>query len=283
MIIKKIIKKLFRFISLIIVKALNKFGFGRYFLEQINKNIINQKLSISHNKVSLSFFTPNRINLFRIKTFSEKEPETLEWIDNFKNESVFWDVGSNIGIYSCYAAAKRKCKTYAFESSVFNLEFLAKNIYENNLNEIITIIPLPLTDKLKETHFNMSSITSGGAMSSFGEEYKSDGKKLNKIFSYKTLGLSMDEYVNYLKIQPPNYIKIDVDGIEHLILSGGKSILSKVKEVLVEVDEEFEKQIKQVRFILEASGLKFISKHQSILIKKANQQNKTYNQIWKRN
>ena len=41
----------------------------------------------------------------------------------------------------------------------------------------------------------MSSITSGGAMSSFGEEYKSDGKKLNKIFSYKTLGLSMDEYV----------------------------------------------------------------------------------------
>ena len=52
---------------------------------------------------------------------------------------------------------------------------------------------MPLTDKLKETHFNMSSITSGGAMSSFGEEYKSDGKKLNKIFSYKTLGLSMDE------------------------------------------------------------------------------------------
>ena len=44
--------------------------------------------------------------------------------------------------------------------------------------------------------------------------------------------------------------------------------------MLVEVDEEFEKQIKQVRFIL-VSGLKFISKHQSILIKKANQQNKT--------
>ena len=100
MIAKKIIKKLFWFISLIIVKGFNKFGFGRYFLEQINKNIINQKLSISHNKVSLSFFTPNRINLFRIKTFSEKEPETLEWIDNFNNESVFWDVGANIGIYS---------------------------------------------------------------------------------------------------------------------------------------------------------------------------------------
>jgi len=47
MIIKKIIKKLFRFTSLLVVKALNKFGFGRYFLEQINKNIINQKLSIS--------------------------------------------------------------------------------------------------------------------------------------------------------------------------------------------------------------------------------------------
>ena len=33
---------------------------------------------------------------YRIKTFFSKEPETLSWIDKFKNKSVFWDIGANI-------------------------------------------------------------------------------------------------------------------------------------------------------------------------------------------
>jgi len=50
-----------------------------------------------------------------------KEPDTLMWIDKIPEHSVFWDVGANVGLYSCYAAKARNCIVFAFEPSVFNL------------------------------------------------------------------------------------------------------------------------------------------------------------------
>ena len=37
-----------------------------------------------------------------------KEPETLEWINSFeyRENSIFWDVGANIGLYSIYNTLK---------------------------------------------------------------------------------------------------------------------------------------------------------------------------------
>ncbi len=280
---KFFIKKLIKFFSILFINFLKRFGVGRYFLEQLNKSINNLNTNVRHKNISLNFFTPNRLNRFRAKTFSEKEPETLEWIDNFKNESIFWDIGANVGIYSCYAGKKEKIKVYAFEPSVFNLECLVKNININNLNEVITIFPLPLTDYTKETDFNLSSTDSGSAMASFGVRYKSDGSDLNKIFNYKILGLSIDEAIKNFKLETPNYIKIDVDGIEYLILSGGMKVLSEVDEILVEVDEKFETQVEKVKSILGKSGLKYSGKYQSLMMQKANKKNRTFNQVWKRN
>ena len=62
-------------------------------------------------------------------TFLTKEPDTIEWIESFENEMVFWTVGANIGIFSCFAAKEKQAKTYAFEPSTFNLEILSKNIF----------------------------------------------------------------------------------------------------------------------------------------------------------
>ena len=81
--------------------------------------------SINLNGKKLVFFTPNEIIDWRVHTLLTKEPETLEWIDQFKgDEIVFWDIGANIGLYSIYAALKHKnIKIISFEPSVNNLEF----------------------------------------------------------------------------------------------------------------------------------------------------------------
>jgi hypothetical protein len=47
------------------------------------------------------FFTPNYITDPLVKEYFTKEPETIKWIDTFKNKNnkiVFWDIGANIGI-----------------------------------------------------------------------------------------------------------------------------------------------------------------------------------------
>ena len=43
----------------------------------------------------------------------QKEPETLEWIDTFKEKEnlIFWDIGANIGLYSIYNTLKNKSST----------------------------------------------------------------------------------------------------------------------------------------------------------------------------
>ena len=105
----------------------------------------------------------------------------------------------------------------------------------------------------------------GGALSSFGEDYGDDGKTMKKVFSFSSVGLSMDEAVSLLKIPRPTHIKMDVDGIEHIILSGGQSVLREAKEVAIEVNEDFTKQASIVRNKLTSYGLKFREKRHSIM------------------
>jgi FkbM family methyltransferase len=53
--------------------------------------------------------------------------------------SVLWDIGANVGLYSCYAVKARDCRVFAFEPSVFNLELLARNIFLNGIADQATM------------------------------------------------------------------------------------------------------------------------------------------------
>ena len=114
----------------------------------------NRIQKIRYNSEDYIFATPNELCKWRVKTFSSKEPETLAWIDSFKSESIFWDIGANVGLYSVYAA-KKGHEVYSFDPSVFNLEVLARNSNLNNLNDHIHIVPVALSDKTGFGKMNM--------------------------------------------------------------------------------------------------------------------------------
>ena len=277
-IFKILIKKFIK--NFVTIASTNRMG--RYFTEHLAKYIFEQKRNVNYKNIKLTFHSPNRLNKFRIDTFSSKEPETLNWIEKFSQGSIFWDIGANIGLYSCYAAKLKNCNVYAFEPSIFNLEILTKNVFLNQLSNNVIIISFPLIDKLKESEFKMTMTDSGGSMSTFGEDYTHDGSELKEEFNYNTVGMSMDECVDVLKIKQPNYIKIDVDGIEHLILKGGTRTLNKAKSVLVEVDENFTLQVEKTKEYLTKAGLKLKEKLQSDSIRKSKFKS-IFNQIWEKN
>jgi hypothetical protein len=52
----------------------------------------------------------------------------------------------------------------------------------------------------------------------------------------------------------PAYIKIDVDGLESIILAGAQKTLTKVKEILIEVDKSNVSQIADVKRMLGTLG-----------------------------
>ena len=117
---------------------------------------------VTHQNVSLIFSTPNPLNQYRADTFSSKEPETLEWIDRMPKGSILWDIGANVGLYSCYAAKKCGGRVFSFEPSIFNLELLGRNIFLNKLTDLVTIIPLPLSEELGVSKLNMTTTQWGG-------------------------------------------------------------------------------------------------------------------------
>ena len=236
---KKEIKRIIKYFVNIFVNILFLFNIGRYFLEKLQLNIGKKRKKVFYKNNEYFFHVPNRINLWRTQTFLTKEPDTIRWIENFKVNSVFWDVGANIGLYSCFASRQKKAKTFAFEPSVFNLEVLSKNIYCNNLSDKIIIIPLSLTSETKISSFNMSKIEVGGARSSFSENYDEEGNVFNPVFKYNTLGISGNDFVKKFNIDKPDYIKIDVDGIEYLVLNGLSEILDDTSSILIEVTESF--------------------------------------------
>ncbi len=250
-----------------------RLGFGSHVADVVIDSMMTSVLTVHRSGVDLSFSTPNRLCLFRAETFASKEPETLDWIDTFADGSILWDVGANIGLYSIYAAKARHCQVYAFEPSVFNVELLARNINLNSLQETVTIIPVPLIDKVGISAFKMTSTAWGGALSTFREDYNHFGQPLKSVFEYRSPGLSMSAAVATLGIPAPDYLKIDVDGIEHLVLRGGTDILNGVKSVLIEIDDNFTEQAEETTRLLGAAGLTLTRKSDPALPT-------IFNQLW---
>lgn len=265
------------------IKLFLKTQTGRYFSNRIIGTAMEQVAEISHHSLELKFATPNELCRWRAKTFASKEPETLEWIDQMQNGAVLWDIGANVGLYSVYAAKKSNCRIYAFEPSVFNLELLARNASLNDVTSNICIVPVALSDKLGTSNMRLTTTEWGGALSTFGQDFGWDGKKINKVFEFQTVGLSMEDAMNLLKIPQPDYIKIDVDGLEHFILKGGSSVLNNIKQILIEINDDFVEQANDCRNILTEAGLTLLEKrHSDMFTDNALGFQNSYNQIWAR-
>jgi len=235
----------------------------------------------------LKFFAPNKLLEWRINTYFSKEPETLEWIDNFekKENLILWDIGANIGLYSIYNSLKNpKSTTIAFEPSTSNLRILSRNISINNLEDKIKICPIALTNK-KNIFQEMkeSSFVEGSALNSFGEKFDFEGKEFKPIMKYNLLGTTINYLLENSILDIPDYIKIDVDGIEHLILEGGNKFLNneKIKSLLIEINENFEDQYKNVLDIMQKNNFKMVyKKHTDEFFSEESNFFKTYNYIF---
>ncbi len=275
---------------LIIINKLIKFVFGRSFLIELIDLIEERsyrEIKISNKKIT--FFTPNKLTETRVNDIFHSEIETINWIKKFNKSKkiIFWDIGANIGIYSIYAAIKHKnIEITSFEPSTNNLRVLSRNISINKLQKKIQINQLPLSNK-KNQYLLMreSSFIQGGALNSYHEKTNFEGKKLQEINKYKILGTTINSILNNKISKCPNYVKIDVDGIEHLILSKANNLLKNkdLKSILIEINENYKRQLNSVLKIMKKNKFKLLSKEQSNLNNTPLKFKNTYNYIFVRN
>lgn len=222
--------------------------------------VINENTPIGDVK----FYCSGGIPHWRAETLLSKEPETIEWINSFALDTIFWDIGANVGVYSLYAAKRQHIQVMAFEPSAANYSILSKNIEINEMDSVISGLCVAFSDKSEVGYLNMSNTSPGGALSCFGqaqEAYSIAGKTYEVPFKQGMIGFTIDDFIERFSPPFPNYLKIDVDSIEDKIIAGASKTIknTQLKSVLIELDTEEKDYCKRVISALENAGLKLVS------------------------
>jgi len=110
--------------------------------------------------------------------------------------------------------------------------------------------------------FSERKFNEGESHNSLDKNIDFEGKKLDPMNSYQVLSTNIDQVIDDKILDIPNYIKIDVDGIEHLILKGGIKLLknTKISEIQIEINENYSEQLNSVMKIMNECMFKFKEK-----------------------
>ena len=186
----------------------------------------------------------------RAEKFYTHEPDTVKWINGFKKNSLFLDIGANIGIYSLYAAYKN-CNVLAIEPHALNYAVINLNILDNKFQKKITAFPISANNKRKASYLYYSkNLKFGGAHTTFGRKISDDGNKFQSKFKSGSYAITTDEILKEMNLSP-THIKIDVDGNELNVIQGMKKTLlsKKLKSVLIEVNPKFKEHQKCIKIL----------------------------------
>lgn len=171
--------------------------------------------------------------------FSEHEVTLFKEVVNVGD--VVMDIGANIGTHTL-AFSKIVGPTgrvVAFEPERTNFTALAGNIAINNiLNTYVNQIAVGD----KSGFISVPELDHDKTFNYGGIELKND---YSKNFNYKVQMLALDDAA-FEKI---DFIKIDVEGMELEVLSGGKGLLNKLYPILYVENDRVENSEKLVEFI----------------------------------
>ena len=179
------------------------------------------------------FVCENRLQAYRAISLWVKESGTMSWIDSgVAPGDRFLDIGANVGIYTIAAAHRAGAggRVYAVEPHKPCAVALMRNVLRNGMQDRVDILTMPLTERQTIAPFNYTSLEPSVTGSQLGSNF-ADGH--SKVFqpaaSELCIGMSVDELIAAAVMEPPDMVKIDVDGIELSILKGMKDLLNAPK------------------------------------------------------
>lgn len=201
----------------------------------------------------LTFILPNQQCAWRVQTLLTKEPDTIQWLRHMKAGDTLWDIGANMGQYAMIAA-KAGLTVHAFEPEAQNFALLVRNIAVNALPNI-TPWPVALSDHLSMDILHLSGMNAGGSCHSFGESKNYQGVEKAFPFQQGSISTTMDHFA--AKYGNPTWVKIDVDGFEHLVVKGGEVALKAAKGVLIEINTAYAEHMEYVLPFMAQLGFEY--------------------------
>lgn len=203
----------------------------------------------------------------RARNMLSKEPATTAWVKGFEKDAVFWDIGANVGIYSLLAAKTRGARVYAFEPYPPNFDNLIANISLNKLTEHVSTFCVAFAEKTCVDGFyvNRNWQGAGASGNAFGAAIDQKGQTFQAAERISTLGMTIDHFIEIFDVPCPNYLKIDVDGIELNILKGASKTLSNptLRSVVVELEESRDSETSAAVALMKTAGFRIDGTHRT--------------------
>ena len=140
-----------------------------------------------------------------------------------KNPEIIFDIGANVGVYSCIFATKYpRAVVYAFEPVPTTYTVLQKNIKANGLEKHIVAHNFALWSKTGRVNMGMPD-NRDQRNSGLFSAYHTD----NQV---EIMAIPLDSALNV----KPDFIKIDVEGAEAEVIKGGIRKFTAAKTIYIE-------------------------------------------------
>ena len=161
------------------------------------------------------------------------------------------DIGANIGNHTLFWANECSAKKiYAFEPMPYTFKILKKNIKINNLQERVQLYNIGLSEKeTKGVIKSFDKTNIGGTRLTEAPSDKKGNIKLKTLDSFNFDDKKID------------LIKIDVEGMDYLVLTGAIKTIKKYKPLIL--IESFPEEYNITKRILLALGYKIIKEFNS--------------------
>ena len=215
---------------------------------------------------TLKFHAPATLLRRRASSMLTKEPDTIAWLNTLTDRDVLWDIGANVGVFSLYAAAARRCTVLAFEPSAANFFVLTRNVQLNALSERVSTYCVALSGAGGLGVLNLDSAELGTAMSQFGRRGESSRYAGGASgVSHGMIGFTIDEFIRQFTPPFPTHLKLDVDGLEWPILQGAAATLRdpRLRSLMVELSLTQTSESAQAIAWLAGCGLHLVSRGES--------------------
>ncbi len=129
-----------------------------------------------------------------------------------KEGDVVFDIGAHVGFLTLLASelVGTKGKVVAFEPLPRNIHFLKKHLVLNKVTNVMLV---------------ESAVTDGDGFSKFKEGASSSMGKIGDDGERIVKTVSLDSFMEEYNVPPPQFIKIDVEGLANQVLVGAVHIL----------------------------------------------------------
>ena len=196
------------------------------------------RTTVQTRRGPLVFTTRRSVGAYKMAKAWDDEPETLQWVDeHVRPGDVVWDIGAAIGVMAMYMALDPTVRVVAFEPKAASYALLVDHLSMNAMGERVAAYCMALSDERKLTTFRVDTSQAGGASNGIDDTPNQFGAGRTALIQ-SAMTVSIDEFQTLFAAPAPDHLKLDVDGIEGIILRGAKLTLPRVRSVLVEVEGE---------------------------------------------